>query len=467
MDTLAQQLLREPVLVRFFAALSLLAAFDATVIYAQDTYVSSQIIVRLKDDPARASPTEALDPRFYELSRPLIPALNLYLVHLKTGLSVQQALTSLRSNPRIKYAQPDHRLTWREGREGREPRIPNDPDYSKLWNMTKISAPDAWALGTGGKDKLNNEVVIAIVDGGMDLQHPELIDNLWINRAEIAGNGIDDDGNGYVDDVYGWNAYAHNGIIPSASHGTHVAGIAGARGNNANGIAGVNWDVKIMPVAASSGTTSVVAEGYGYVLTQKKLWLETHGAKGANVVATNSSFGVDYADCQSSDYPVWNDLYDEMGKVGILSAAATANLDLDIDKSGDVPTSCKSDYLITVTNTDDQDQLSSSAGYGLTSIDLGAPGENIFSLVPVSEGLTGVKTGTSMATPHVTGAIGLLHSLASADFARAAQADPAGSALKLKTAILSSVDPLPSLQGKTVSGGRLNLIKAARALGAR
>lgn len=431
----------------------------ASPAFAQSGYVENQVIVRLKEGRTFASASRALNSRELEVERPLVPELGLYLVRLKHGLAVQNALSQLRAHPTVRYAQPDHRLSWRS-------RMPNDPDFGKLWNLNIVSAPAAWELGTGGKDKSGNEVVIALVDGGLDLAHPELADNLWTNRAEIAGNGLDDDGNGYVDDVHGWNAYAHSGEIPSASHGTHVAGIAGARGNNALGVAGINWDVKIMPVAASSATTSTVAEGYGYVLAQKKLWLESRGAKGANVVATNSSFGVDYADCASGEFPVWNDLYDSLGKVGILSAAATANLGIDVDVRGDVPTGCKSTYLITVTNTDAQDQLNADAAWGAHTISLGAPGENVYSLLPVAEGSAGTKSGTSMSTPHVTGAIALLHAVASQEFSASVQRDPGAAALQIKAALLSSVDPLPSLQGKTVSGGRLNLIKAAQALGA-
>ncbi|MBI4405872.1 MAG: S8 family serine peptidase [Deltaproteobacteria bacterium] len=325
-----------------------------------------------------------------------------------------------------------------------------------------IGATQAWDLGVGGKDKDGNDIVIAIVDGGMDIKHPDLVENLWNNEGEVAGNAVDDDGNGYVDDVNGWSAYTHSGVIERSNHGTHVAGIAGASGNNGLHVAGVNWRVKLMAVAAESALSSVVAEGYGYVIAQKKLWLESHGRKGANVVVTNSSFGVDKADCKSSQFKIWNELYEEMGKLGILSAAATANLGVDVDSVGDVPTGCSAAHLITVTNTDRNDQKVSYAGYGLRTIALGAPGTGIFSTT--AGGGSGSMTGTSMSSPHVAGSVALLHHIASAAFQELNRNDPPKAALMIKKIIMDNVDKLDSLKGKTISGGRLNLVKAAQAI---
>lgn len=423
------------------------------------SFGSDQVLVRLVPGSLPEQLSIRNNPSFGE-TRLIVPSLDLYVMKLRDRTTVAGALRVLNATNGVLYAQPDHKIARRS-------RIPNDTSFDKQWNiknsssLADISATKAWDLGVGGKDRDGNDIVVAVVDGGMDLKHPDLVENLWIHAKELPGNGIDDDGNGYVDDVNGWSAYSHSGNIGMDEHGTHVAGIVGASGNNNLHVAGVNWRVKLMPVAAASYYTSVVAEGYGYVIAQKKLWLESSGSKGANVVATNSSFGVNGGDCKAAAYRVWNELYEEMGKYGILSAAATANENVDVDKYGDIPTGCPSSYLISVTNTDRNDQKVPYAGFGLTTIALGAPGMQIFSTVP---GGADYMTGTSMATPHVAGAVALLHSVASASFQKLNQEDPAKAALTMKKIILEGVDKIESLKGITITGGRLNLATAAEAI---
>jgi subtilisin family serine protease len=290
------------------------------------------------------------------------------------------------------------------------------------------------------------------------LSHTDLDDNLWVNIDEIPGNNIDDDNDGYVDDVNGWNAFNSNGNISSDGHGTHVAGIVGAEGNNGNMVAGVNWNVKLMIIEGSTGTTSIVLEAYGYVLDQRVLYNETNGAEGAFVVSTNSSFGIDFADCTSGSYPLWDEAYTAMGEAGILSAAATINANQNVDSIGDVPTGCTSDFLITVTNTTRNDQKA-SAGYGIESIDLGAPGSSILSTY--SNGSTSSLSGTSMATPHVAGAIGFFHAVMTASFSQFHKENPGEGTLVLKNMILDGTDEINALENITVSGGRLNLYNTA------
>ena len=430
-------------------------------------YAEGRLLLRFDQDVSTVAEAARVlaDPRL-EPVRPLVKALGIWEVELKEGWTVRQALSELDGRSGLLWAQADHQLALRQT-------FPNDPLWGSQWDLhntgqsgvadADIDAPEAWDLGTGGLDGNGDEIVVAIVDGGMELTHSNLAPNLWINAAEAAGTpGVDDDGNGYVDDVNGWDGYANDGTIPTSSHGTHVAGTVGARGNDGSLVAGISWNVKLMAVAASSGQTSVISVGYGYVLDQKTLWYSSGGAQGANVVATNSSFGVDLADCESGSYPIWNDLYDAMGQVGILSAAATANANYNVDVQGDVPTSCSSDWMISVTNTTSSDVKYSSAGYGATTIDLGAPGTNTLSTY--SGNTTATLTGTSMATPHVAGAVGFLHSVAGPGFTAQYNADPAAGALLLKQILLDGVDPLPSLQGVTVTGGRLNLYNAALAI---
>jgi len=431
-------------------------------------FAEGQILVRFGEKVADAADAAMwlADPRL-EPARELAPSLGIWLVGLKEGLSVPEALAALEGNRALRWAQADHLVSERQT-------FPNDPQWSSQWDLhntgqsggtvdADIDAPEAWDLGTGGTDSDGDALVVAVVDGGMELTHSNLAPRLWVNTAEAGGSaGVDDDGNGYVDDINGWDAYAGDGSIPSNGHGTHVAGTVGARGNDASQVTGVNWDVRLMAVAASSGTTSIVVAGYNYVLTQKTRWLQTGGASGANVVATNSSFGVDLANCASGSYPAWNDMYNAMGAVGILSACATANANYNVDVQGDVPTGCSSDWMISVTNTTNTDAKNGSAGYGATTIDLGAPGTSVLSTYTGNS--TSTLTGTSMATPHVAGAVGFLHSVASPGFTALMNADPAQAALELKQIILDTVDPKPSLQGITVSGGRLNLHSAALAV---
>jgi hypothetical protein len=238
-----------------------------------------------------------------------------------------------------------------------------------------------------------------------------------------------------------------------------VAGIVGAKGNNGVYVAGVNWDVKLMPIRGSSGTTSIVLEAYGYALDQRAIYDSTDGSSGAFVVATNSSFGVNNADCSSGNYSLWNDMYDALGQYGILSCGATMNNNSNVDVTGDVPTGCESEYMISVTNTTRNDTKNSGAAYGATTIDLGAPGTQILSTY--TGGGTSSLSGTSMATPHVAGSVGFLHASMSAGFASFFQSNPAEGGLLIKQLILDGTDPLPTLNGVTVSGGRLNLYNSA------
>lgn len=414
-------------------------------------FIDGQVLVRFQEGVDFELAAELINADRFVVEETLIASLNLFLVRILDETPVAMAIQDLERSEWVQYAAPDHIVSNRDT-------LPNDPSFGSQWGHTKMQSAKAWDLGQG-----SDSFVVAVVDGGCRINHADIAPNLYVNTAEANGTpGVDDDGNGYVDDVNGWNAYNNNGTIPNDGHGTHVNGIVGARGNNGAGVAGVNWNIDLMPIAGSSGSTSTVTKAYGYALAQKTLWLNTGGTKGANVVATNSSFGVDQGNCGSNAYKPWNDSLNAMGAVGILSCGATANANWNIDAVGDVPTGCNSPYMVSVTNTTSSDAKNSGAGYGLTTIDLGAPGTGILSTYS-NGGYTNL-TGTSMASPQVAGAIGFLHSVASPAFVTLRNSDPAGAALALKTVILQNVDPLPALAGKTVSGGRLNLFKAATAI---
>lgn len=426
-------------------------------------YAPGNILIQGKNGVSMDELKIGLDASRYQVVKPLMKRANIYLVKIvDRSVTPAKALQEISENPWIQHAQFDHYVSQRQT-------FPDDPSFNSQWGMhntgqsggledADIDAPEAWNMTTGGTNALGDDIVVAIVDGGCMLSHSDLDDNLWVNSDEIPGNNVDDDYDGYVDDVNGWNAYNSNGNLSSDGHGTHVAGIVGAEGNNGSMVAGVNWNVKLMIVMGSTGTTSIVLEAYGYVLDQRALYNETNGEEGAFVVSTNSSFGIDYADCNSGDYPLWDEAYTALGEAGVLSAAATINANQNVDNIGDVPTGCTSDYLVTVTNTNRNDQKA-SAGYGAESIDLGAPGSGILSTY--SNGLTSSLSGTSMATPHVAGAIGFLHAVMTTGFSEFQKENPGEGALVLKTMIMDGTDVINALENITVSGGRLNLYNSA------
>lgn len=393
------------------------------------------------------------------IKQQLSKRLNIWLLHFNaTTIDESKLLSEIRNNHAVSIAQFNHFIESRN--------VPNDPRFGEQWNMLNIGqtggtlgadvrAANAWDITTGGFTAGGDTIVVAIDDDGFDLVHEDL--DFWKNHFEIPGNLIDDDDNGYVDDYDGWNSQTNSGVITSLSsgHGTHVAGIAGAKGNNSLGVTGVNWNVKILPVQGNSGTESIAVAGYAYILEVRAKYNETNGAQGAFVVSTNSSWGSDFG--LPANFPIWCAMYDSMGAQGILSAAATSNSsNVNVDVQSDMPTACGSDFLVTVTNTDKNDNR--TGAFGATTIDLGAPGSSILSTIPGNG--YGTKTGTSMASPHVAGAIALICSLPCDSLSNDLKNDAAGTMLRIKKFILDGVDPVISLDGNTVSGGRLNVNQA-------
>lgn len=384
--------------------------------------------------------------------------MNMWLLSF-TDLSVEKFQALVLNHSHIKMAQPNHNNLTLRGDT-----IPSDPGFGNQWHHRNIgqsggqpgadmSSTEAWGISHSNLSALGDSLVVAVIDDGFFLSHNDI--NFFKNHQEIPNNQIDDDGNGYVDDYQGWNAYLDSGAVSSNSHGTHVSGIVGAKANNGSGGVGVTWGAKILPIQSGVALESVVLKAYGYALSMRKLYDETSGAKGAFVVATNSSFGIDYAN--SASYPMWCAFYDSLGARGILSCGATSNSNINVDANGDMPTTCSSDFLISVTNTNRNDTKVSS-GFGLTHIDIGAPGSSIYSTLPGNS--YGNRSGTSMSTPQVAGAIALMHSIGCANFATAYKLNPDSMALVIKNTLLNFGDSLFSLQGITSSGNRLNVRKA-------
>ncbi|MDR1140157.1 MAG: S8 family serine peptidase [Planctomycetaceae bacterium] len=325
--------------------------------------------------------------------------------------------------------------------------VVNDPYANDQWGTNVINVTPAWNYTTG------DGVVVVVLDTGVNINHPDLRNNIWTNSKEIAGNGIDDDGNGFVDDIHGWDTNLNtNDIMDTYGHGSHVAGIIGATANDNIGIAGIAPDVKILPVKTGDKllSMSAIVTGINYAID-----LKTHGV---NICAINMSFGM------YGNYPALESVIVAAGNVGIMAVAAAGNDALDNDTYHNIPSSYNNlNNVISVASTtigdlehsfdafdapSGEEKLSGFSNYGINSVDLGAPGTSIMSASKNNQ-TWAHNSGTSMAAPMVTGAVALLAAL-----------HPTWSPSQIKTAILNTVDQIPALDGKVKTGGRLNVGEA-------
>lgn len=345
-------------------------------------------------------------------------------------------------------------------------KVPNDTYLNKQFQFALTKNYNVWENTVGGNDRYGDTIVVAIIDDGLDTSHPDLKENLWYNRNEVPYNGVDDDANGFIDDYIGWNGGDQNPFVFNKEsiidgHGTCVAGVFGARGNNNVGIAGTNWTTKIMPILCypsdplGDGELGVIRSMI-YAYKMKKLYLESNKAKGANIVAVNMSVGMDNA--FADDAPIWCAMYDSLGRVGIISVSAATNRNVDVSVAGDIPTLCGSKYLITVSSSDDMDQHASS-GYSKFYVDLAAPGEYVYTTSPNAMGFPyKEESGTSFASPQVAGAVSLIHSAACKTYLSLLNQNPDSAISLMKDWMLSKVDTNANLMTKTLSGGRLNTL---------
>jgi subtilisin family serine protease len=350
-----------------------------------------------------------------------------------------QALAELRRDPRVRFAERD--VTYSVDS------LPNDPSLGQLWGLNNtgqvvngsggtadadIDAPEAWGTTTG-----SHSVVVAVIDTGVDYAHPDLAANIWTNPGESCpgcqNDGIDNDGNGYVDDVHGWDfVNGDNDPFDDHGHGTHVAGTIGAVGDNGLGVAGVNWNVQIMPLKFIGANGQGTADD----AVRAILYATRMGA----VVSNNSWGGEDFS--QSLE-----DAIADADAHGSLFVAAAGNSFKDNDATPDYPSGFDLPNVVSVAATDQNDARAWFSNFGRRSVDLGAPGTSIYSTYP--GGTYAYLDGTSMATPDVTG----VAALAKAAF-------PTASAIGLKALLLRTVDPNATLAGKTTTGGRLNAANA-------
>lgn len=387
---------------------------------------------------------------------PIAKSHYLYKVETKTPLNEDQ-LSTLNTIEEFDYCYLNLVVSDRNV-------IPNDSLFGEQWNLNLINAPKVWKTNTGGTNSQSKNIVVAVIDTDFDIDHFDLTENIFMNTEEIPDNGIDDDANGFIDDVRGYDFHEESpSIIPSGSgHGTKVAGVLGAVGNNEIGLTGLNWSISILPLRVKLWDEYIEAQQYIKNLRDK--YNASNGEQGAYIVAVNASIGFD--DIPQNLIDQTSFVYDDLGNSGILSVGSVPNKNVDIDSEPDI-TSAQSDFLITVTNTSYTDVKTQNAGYGALNCDLGAPGGDVIRQIHTLDNFDEIEelsNGTSFSSPLVSGTIALLYNQDSSFLDAEASQNPAATALFIKELILQSVKPIESLKGKSVSEGRLDAHKSLLAL---
>ncbi|MEN6308527.1 MAG: S8 family serine peptidase [Anaerohalosphaeraceae bacterium] len=392
--------------------------------------MAGEVLVSFR--PGRAGKIPAIRNKMRAKELKVIPRVGVHRWRLEPQKTVAQAIRELSANPDVKYVEANY-LVYAAA-------TPNDPLQNKLWGMhntgqtggtpdADIDAPEAWNITKG-----SDQVIVGVIDSGVDYTHSDLAANMWMNGAERYGvTGVDDDGNGYVDDIYGWDFLNDdNDPDDENGHGTHCSGTIGAVGNNTTGVAGVNWNVKIMALkflnAENMGNTADAVEAITYATMMRQ--------RGVNIVLTSNSWG------GTAFSQILMDAVAASRQAGMLFVAAAGNNNTDVDITPNYPSCFNLDNVISVAATDHNDQRAIFSNWGATSVDLGAPGVDIWSTIRGNS--YAIYSGTSMAAPHVAGVAALAWSMA-----------PGSSYTQIRDAILDGVDPV-NMDQPTVTGGRLN-----------
>lgn len=426
-----------------------------------DRFAASRLIVKFRGDATEADKAQALRAIAPDSHRSLAAAAGhgrvsatasgtrrgidrYHVVHLNRLWSVPTAIAQLRRNPMVEDVQPDWNLQLQDTSPS------DDPGFSNLWGVQGGGTTPANPFGTGAAVlwqqgyacKTTQPVYVAVLDTGVRTTHEDLKANIYTNPVDSTADGVDNDGNGFIDDVHGWNFYAHtNNIEDDHSHGTHVSGTIAARHNNGLGIAGICGDggAKILPVkvCSSSGScpSSAVLEALSYVVDLKT-------KRGINVVAVNLSLG-SLSDSVNSN---GIEFFQAARDANIMVAAAAGNNGANTDAKFMWPANLDVENIIAVGNLKQDGTLSSTSNYGVNSVDIAAPGTGIYSSVISSDSAYQWKNGTSMASPHVAGAIALYRVL-----------HPAATVQETRDALLSGAAVDPLLDGKVAGSHRLDV----------
>jgi subtilisin family serine protease len=363
----------------------------------------------------------------------------MFLVTAPPTMQPTEVNARLAQVPGFRYVHPDFRYTT--------DLTPNDPFYGQMWGLNQgndidIDAPEAWNSSTG-----SNTVVVGDSDTGVDMNHPDLANNIFVNPGEIPNNGLDDDQNGYPDDVRGFNFIFNNpDASDDADHGTHTSGTMAAQGNNGQGITGVGWNLKILPLKIGSGSTISGIAGTAAMFYVN--FMKGRQDNPVNIRAVNHSWGGPGFD-GSMDFAIG-----QASLQGTFITASAGNGGPDFigdnnDFDPRYPASYEHPNVLAVANMTQNGQREFSSNFGAQSVDLAAPGTNVLSTIRTAAGSYAFFTGTSMAAPHVAGAVGVLYAAA-----------PNATVTEIRNAILQGVDVMPNWQGVVASGGRLNLNRA-------
>lgn len=395
-------------------------------------YRPDRILVRMKTGARKSALSLVQGQRLLRY----YPETELQVIELPKGVAVLDALARYRASGSVLFAEPDYIIQGAE--------LPNDPAFvnGAQWGMhnvgqnggltdADIDAPEAWAITRNASN-----IVVAVIDTGVRFTHEELAQNMWRNPREIPDNRRDDDGNGIIDDVHGLNAIDNSGVPNDEhGHGTHVAGTIGARGNNGKGGAGIAWSVQIMACkfldGSNRGSIADAIECINYARVN-----------GAHIINASWTAAKHSSALQFTINTTKNR--------GILFVTAAGNESANIDLNAVYPASYDLDNIVVVTGLSRNDALDLSyANFGALSVDIGAPGTSIFSCWNSSDSSYRHLSGTSMAVPFVSGTLALMKNRYPTETHR-----------QLIARLLASTDPVPSLSGKTVSGGRVNVRKA-------